>query len=336
MPGGVNVAALAGLVGALALVVVVGLAAMSAALRAQRRHRNRLARVGRRRMSGRLDLDDVRLSLARAEDAASPLARLGEKLARVVPLLDTTRLRASIGRAGMSMSVGGFVLASLMVGAVVAGVAHLVLGTPLALAVPGGVVAGMAAVNAFVKFRGEALADRFMRQLPEALDTIIRGVRSGLPVIECIGVAGEECPAPVGPHFRSVSERVQLGEPLEAAIWRVARVVSRPEMDFLAVAISIQIETGGSLAEALGSLSDLLRKREHMKMKIQAVSSEAKASALIIGALPFVMLGLLSVMSPEYVLPLFVDPRGQMMLAAGVGSIAVGAFVMWRMTKFEI
>ncbi|MBP7243298.1 type II secretion system F family protein [Amaricoccus sp.] len=335
MPG-VSLAAVAALAGGLLVFVIAGLAALSLALRAQRRHRNRLARVGRRRMSGRLDLDDVRLSLARAGDEASLLTRLGEALGRIVPVLDATRLRASISRAGMSMTLGGFIIASLVVGAGAAGVARLVTGAPLPLLAPAGVVFGMMAVNAFVNFRGEALADRFMRQLPEALDTIIRGVRSGLPVIECIGVAGQECPAPVGPHFRSISERVQLGEPLEAALWRVARVINKPEMDFLAVSISIQIETGGSLAEALGNLSDLLRKREHMKMKIKAVSSEAKASAMIIGALPFVMLGLLSVMSPEYVLPLFVDARGQVMLAAAMASICTGAFVMWRMTKFEI
>ncbi len=165
---------------------------------------------------------------------------------------------------------------------------------------------------------------------------MIRGIRSGLPVIECIGTAGQEMTAPVGPHLRSVSERVQLGETLEAALWRVARVIRKPEMDFFAVSISIQMETGGSLAEALGNLSDLLRKREHMKMKIKAISSEAKASAMIIGALPFLMLMLLTVMSPEYVMPLFLDPRGQLMLGAGLGSISAGAFVMWRMTQFEI
>jgi tight adherence protein B len=309
---------------------------ISVVLRAQGRHRKRLARVGRRRMSGRVDIDDVRLSLARAEEKTSLLVRLSDALARVVPLLDTQRLRANILRAGMSLSIGGFVLASLVVGAIAAGLGHVASGAPTGLLAAPAVVFGMFATNGFVKLRGDAMANRFMRQLPDALDTIIRGIRSGLPVIECIGVAGQETAAPLGPHFRVISERVQLGEPLETGLWRVARVINTSEMDFLAVSISIQMETGGSLAEALGNLADLLRRREHMKLKIKAVSSEAKASAMIIGALPFVMLSLLSVMSPEYVLPLFVDPRGQTMLGAGLGSITVGAFVMWRMTQFEI
>ena len=129
---------------------------------------------------------------------------------------------------------------------------------------------------------------------------------------------------------------MQLGEPLEAALWRVARVINRPEMDFLAIAIAIQMETGGSLSEALGNLADLLRARERMKLKIKAISSEAKASAMIIGALPFVMLGLLTMMSPDYVMPLFTDPRGQMMLGGRPRQHQLGAFVMWRMTQFEI
>src|SRR5690606_5514828 len=175
-----------------------------------------------------------------------------------------------------------------------------------------------------------------MKQLPDALDTIIRGIRSGLPVIECVGAVGEEFDDPIGGYFRAIAERVALGESIDAALWRTARVINRPAMDFLAVSISIQMETGGSWAEALGNLSDLLRQRERTELEIKAISSEAKASAFIIGALPFVMLGLLTMMSPEYVVPLFTDPRGHTMLMMGGGSIATGAFVMWRMTQFEI
>jgi tight adherence protein B len=180
------------------------------------------------------------------------------------------------------------------------------------------------------------MAERFMKQLPSALDTVIRGVRAGLPVLECIGNVGEEFDDPVGGHFRAVAERVRLGEPLDVALWRAAEVIDRPEMDFMAICISIQMETGGSLAEALNNLATLLRDRERMKLKIKAISSEAKASAMIIGALPFVMLALLYTVNPDYVSKLFYDPRGQTMLLFGMGSITLGAIVMWRMTKFEI
>ncbi len=336
MPERLSIAAIAAGIVVVVLTIGLCLAALFLVLRAQRRHRQRLARVSRRRLSGRLDIDEIRLHLARTESNSGRLVALSDTMARVIPLLDTTRLRAKIRRAGMTMSIAGFILASLVVAAALAGIGSASSGFPFALVLPPALLAGMAAVDAFVGMRGEAMANRFMKQLPDALDTIIRGIRSGLPVIECIGVAGAESEAPVGPHFRAISERVQLGEPLEAALWRAARVINRPEMDFLAVSISIQMETGGSLAEALNNLADLLRKREHMKKKIKAISSEAKASALIIGALPFVMLALLSATNPDYIMPMFVDTRGQWMLAAGLASILVGAFVMWRMTQFEI
>ncbi len=336
MPERLNLAIV--LVGATALaaMLVLALVTLWLVLRAKRKHRHRLARVSKRRMSGRLDLDDVRLSLARTTEDSSTLVALTDALARFIPPLDTARLRANIHRADMTMSLGAFVLASLAVAVGLAALAGFVTGAPLALVVLPVLFVGMLIVDAFVRMRGDMIANRFMTQLPDAIDTIIRGIRSGLPVIECIGTAGAESAPPIGPHFRAISERVQLGEPLEVAIWRVARVINKPEMDFLAVSISIQMETGGSLAEALGNLADLLRKRAQMKLKIKAISSEAKASAMIIGALPFVMLGLLSVMSPDYVLPLFSDPRGQVMLGAGLASITVGAVVMWRMTQFEI
>ncbi|MDQ2674180.1 MAG: type II secretion system F family protein [Chloroflexota bacterium] len=309
---------------------------LTVVLKAQHKHRQRLARVGRRRMSGRLDIDDVRLSLVRQKQKSSPIEKLVNALSRSVPLLDTTRLRANFRRANLDWSIGTFVAVSLVVAAAMVALGVLASGRSVWIAIVPGLLSGMVTVDKFVRFRGNMISNRFMRQLPDAIDTVIRGIRSGLPVIECIGSVGQEYDDPVGGHFKAISERVQLGEPLEGALWKVAQVVDKPEMDFLAIAISIQVETGGSLSDALGNLADLLRARERMKLKIKAISSEAKASALIIGALPFVMLGLLVMMSPDYVMPLFTDPRGQMMLGAGLCSIGTGAFVMWRMTQFEI
>jgi tight adherence protein B len=323
---------------AVSVAVAIGLSlfVISVVLRMQARHRKRLARVGKKRMSGRLDLEDARLMLLRQKQEKNLLVTLTDALARFVPLLDTARLRANFRRAGLSWSVATFVTVSLAVGGLFVGAKTWASGLPFYIWLVPGLFSGMLLTDRFVKFLGGRRANKFMKQLPEAIDTIIRGIRSGLPVIECIGSVGDEYDDPVGGHFQAISERVRLGEPLDAALWRVARVIDKPEMDFFAISIAIQVETGGSLADALGNLADLLRKREQMKLKIKAISSEARASAMIIGALPFLMLGLLMMMSPDYVMPLFLDPRGQMMLAAGLTSICLGAFVMWRMTQFEI
>ena len=319
-----------------AVVVGLGLFVITMVMEAKARHRKRLGRVGRKRMSGRLDLEDARAALLRSKEDTNILVTLTDTLSRFVPLLNTSRLRANMKRAGMNLSVGAFIVISVVVAAVFITIGALTSSLPLPLLVVPGLFSGMLFVDNAIKFRGDMLANRFMKQLPDALDTIIRGIRSGLPVIECVGAVGEEFEDPIGGYFRAIAERVALGEPIDGALWRTARVINRPEMDFLAISITIQMETGGSLAEALGNLADLLRQRERMKLKIKAISSEAKASAFIIGALPFVMLGLLTLMSPSYVMPLFTDPRGHTMLMLGAGSIATGAAVMWRMTKFEI
>ncbi|MFT3972951.1 MAG: type II secretion system F family protein [Amaricoccus sp.] len=335
MSGNLIVAASLFLASAL-VAIGLGLFALTVVLKAQAEHRKRLARVGRRRLSGRLDLEDARLSLVKPKEEQGALVGVTHVLARFLPLLEPERLRAKFRRAGLGWRVTGFVGLSVALGLVLVLALALVTGRSiLVLLVPCQLVA-MLLMDGLVGFLGNRMSGRFMKQLPDAMDTIIRGIRSGLPVIECIASVGQEFDEPVGSHFRTISERVALGEPLEAALWRVARVIDRPEMDFLAIAISIQMETGGSLSDALGNLADLLRARERMKLKIKAISSEAKASACIIGALPFLMLGLLLMMSPDYVMKLFTDPRGHMMLAGGLASISIGGFVMWRMTQFEI
>ena len=329
--------AFVGFVSSVAVFVGVGLFVISVVMRFRRRHRRRLARVGRGRVTGRLDVAELRGTLLLRPSAEGSLVdRVLDALARVLPLLDTKRMRADLERAGLRMRIGGFIGVSLLAGAAVALCARLVAGLPLPVAIIFGCFGGMVTVNTVIRALGERRAQRFLKQMPDALDAIVRGIRAGLPVIECIGMAGRDMPDPLGAQFRDVHERVQLGETMDAALWHVGDTIRRPEIDFFAVSISIQAEVGGSLTDALNNLSEMLRKRETMKLKISAVSSEAKASAMIIGALPVVMLALLAFMSPDYVAPLFIDPRGNMMLGAGLGSMSVGAFVMWRMTKFEI
>lgn len=331
------IVALIGFVTSVAVIVGIGLFVISVVMRLRRRHRKRLARVGRGRVTGRLDVEELRGNLLlRPNHDGAVISQLTDTVARVVPLMDTAQLRVDLERAGMRQSLGGFLGATLLVGLLLALLAQVAAGLPLAAGLAGGLLLGMLLVHAGIRFKGERRAHRFLKQLPDALDAIVRGIRAGLPVVECIGTSGRDMPDPLGAHFRDVHERVQLGETLDSALWRVGDTIRRPEMDFLAVSISIQSETGGSLTDALNNLSDMLRKRETMKLKISAISSEAKASAMIIGALPIVMLALLSFMSPDYVAPLFADSRGNVMLGAGLGSMLLGAFVMWRMTKFEI
>ncbi len=153
---------------------------------------------------------------------------------------------------------------------------------------------------------------------------------------ESIRSVGEEFHGPVGEEFRFVSDRVKLGQQIDEALSEVSNRIDLPDFKFFVIALSVQRETGGNLSEALENLSDILRRRRQMVLKVKALSSEAKASALIIGSLPFIMFLILHMVSHDYVQTLFTDPRGNMMLGVGLGFMVVGVGVMMKMVKFEI
>jgi tight adherence protein B len=143
-------------------------------------------------------------------------------------------------------------------------------------------------------------------------------------------------PDPVGIEFHRISDGVRMGKSLEASMWEIARRIDTPEWRFLIIAMAIQKETGGNLAETLGNLSDLIRKRRQLRQKIKAMSSEAKASAMIIGSLPFVMGTLLFMVNSEYVMVLFEKTTGKFMVGFGVFWMTLGWTVMLKMIHFEL
>ena len=178
--------------------------------------------------------------------------------------------------------------------------------------------------------------NRFLGEFPEALDLIIRGLKSGLPVPESIRNVGEEFDGPVGQEFHVVTDKIKLGQPLEDALWDATRRVDIQDFKFFVISLAVQRETGGNLAETLENLVDILRRRRQMKLKIKAMSSEAKASAIILGSLPFIMFGILLLLNPEYMGTLLHDPRGMVMIGVGLGIIGFGALVLKKMVSFEI
>lgn len=247
------------------------------------------------------------------------------------PALLRTRLEAT----GAPISLGLYAGASLATTVVVSGVL-MAIGASAAVALLFGLAAGVwlphQAVGILIGRRRAA----FFKVFAEAVALIVRGLRAGLPVTEGVAIVGREIADPVGEEFRRMSDQVRLGRSLEDAMWQSARRLDLPEFNFLAVSVSVQRETGGNLAETLDNLGLIVRRRQQMRLKIKAMASEATASALIIGCLPFVMGGLMSVFGQDYLRPLFVEPLGRMMLAGGTASLLVGGFVMRQMVRFEI
>jgi tight adherence protein B len=165
---------------------------------------------------------------------------------------------------------------------------------------------------------------------------MVRGLRSGLPVSETMGVVATEIKGPVGIEFQNVSDKMKIGRTMEAALQDTADRLGTAEFQFFVITLAIQRETGGNLAETLSNLADVLRKRAQMKLKIRAMSSESKASAYIVGSLPFIVFGLVWFINPHYMSGFFVDQR---LMVAGLGGLvwmSIGAFIMAKMVNFEI
>ena len=187
-------------------------------------------------------------------------------------------------------------------------------------------------LNHFIKRRGNTFTTKF----PDAIELLVRGLRSGLPVTETLGVVAKEVPGPVGEEFKLITERIKIGKTMEDALQDTADRLAMPEFNFFCITLAIQRETGGNLAETLANLADVLRKRAQMKLKIRAMSSESKASAYIVGALPFIVFGMIWWINPAYIGQFFIDER---LIVAGLGGMVwmgIGAFIMAKMVSFEI
>lgn len=212
----------------------------------------------------------------------------------------------------------------------------LAIGLPPLLCLLAGFVMGVGLPHFYVNLRINGRKKKFLKLFPDAIDLIVRGLRAGLPAAKSMQSVVSEIPEPVNIVFRDITEQIALGVTLEKAMADMAKRLDLTEFNFFVTSIILQRETGGNLTEILNNLSDVLRQRQMMKLKIKALSSEARASAAIVGSLPFLVFAAVSVMSPDYMTPLFDDFRGNIALAGAFTSLFTGIFIMIRLAKFEI
>ena len=245
------------------------------------------------------------------------------------------QIRQLLLEAGLDISVRQFTIISLICALVAAG-AYLLLGFVLWGAIPVALAAGLWFPKKVITFLGKRRQNKFTSQFADAVDVIVRGIRSGLPVGECMNIIAHESPDPVGHEFRLFTESQRLGLELEDALDRALERVPTPEMKFFAIVLGIQKQTGGNLAETLSNLSKVLRDRKKMADKVRALSSEAKATAAIIGSLPFIMTGLLFMTSYDYIIELFVNDIGHIMIVGSITLMAMGTFIMKQMIDFDM
>ncbi len=199
-----------------------------------------------------------------------------------------------------------------------------------------GALIGLGIPHMVVGFFIKKRTNNFNAKFPDAIELLVRGLRSGLPVTETLGVVAQEVPGPVGIEFKGIVERIKIGKTMEDSLQETADRLGIPEFNFFCITLAIQRETGGNLAETLSNLADVLRKRSQMKLKIKAMSSESKASAYIVGALPFIVFIMIWWINPSYIGGFFEDDR---LIVTGLGGLtwmSIGVFIMAKMVSFEI
>jgi tight adherence protein B len=176
---------------------------------------------------------------------------------------------------------------------------------------------------------------KFSNQLADAIDVIVRGVKSGLPLNQCLRIIAAESPEPLKSEFQQLCDSQAMGVPLDTGMQRMYDHMPLPEVNFFSIVLVIQQKTGGNLSESLGNLSTVLRARKLMKEKVKALSAEAKASAMIIGSLPLVVMGLVYFTRPAYIAILFIDPMGHLVLLGAATMMSLGIFIMNKMVNFK-
>jgi len=299
-------------------------------------------------LSGERHVERRQASVVRSEPAtrAQAAARAGVKTRR--EQLETTLkefeerrkktknppLSVRISQAGLSLSPRQFMMISAVLGVVALGAG---LGADLGVfaAVGMSFAAALGLPRWLLVFLKKRREKRFLELFPDAVDVIVRGIKAGLPVGDCLKIIATETQEPVRSEFQSIAETQAIGMPIGEACQKLYESIPLPEANFFGIVVTIQQRAGGNLSEALGNLSKVLRDRKRMAAKIQAMSMEAKASAGIIGSLPPAVMILVYLSSPDYIELLWTSQTGRLMLAGCALWMFVGVMVMKKMINFD-
>jgi tight adherence protein B len=284
-----------------------------------------VAGIRARRLSG------IEIQTSRKKSVSETLKEMEERQNKDKKISMNLRLK----RAGLKQTPRDFYVASAVVGALLGAVSLLILGLP----------ATAAAVTAFIGAFGlprwvlnkmtSRRQQKFLAQLANAIDVIVRGVKSGLPLNECVQVISRESPEPLAGEFRELVEQQRMGVPLAEGLERMCERLPLPELRFLSIVIAIQQQAGGNLSEALGNLAGVLRDRQMLALKVKALSAEAKASAMVLASLPPGVMFMVYITTPEYMAPLFTTTMGRFLVGLGAVWMLLGVLVMRKMINFK-
>ncbi len=308
------------LIFALGFLVFAGLvlAVLIHADRLRRQHRARLRRV-RPDVSG-LPAKSARRTRTNPHEKHSLVVRIERQLAQTSLRLTVTELFVQLSLAAVGLYAAGVLALNI----------HPMLALPIAIAVPM-LIAGLVLNNAKARYRAA-----FTAQMPEALDVFARGLRAGRPVSDSLAIVVTTATGPVQREFSRCHDEICMGATLAESLARLKARIATPDVSFFSVATSLQAETGGNLIETMEGLAAQLRERRKLLKKARALTSEARASAMILAALPFAVALVIGLLNGGYLEPLYADARGRLMALAAIGSISLGVFIMARMGKLDV
>ncbi len=247
----------------------------------------------------------------------------------------TEALAVRLNRTGKPWTVRQYIYVTLGLIGAIAAVLFIFTRAPM-LSLGVGLMVGAGIPHWWVGRLINKRTNNFITKFPDGIELLVRGLRSGLPVTETLGIVSTEIPGPVGFEFKMIIDRIKVGKTMEDALQDTADKLGIPEFNFFTITLAIQRETGGNLAETLSNLANVLRQRAQMKLKIRAMSSESKASAYIVGSLPFLVFAAIMVINPNYMTQFFIDDR---LIVAGLGAgvwMGIGVWMMSKMINFEI
>jgi tight adherence protein B len=298
-------------------------------------------------LSGERQAEQRQQSIARSEPAARVTSNTRNPKVRREQVEDTLKelelrekklknvpLQLRIAQAGLEWSKRQFIIISVVIG-VVLFMAGLLTGGGIMVALGLGFAGGFGIPRWLLAFLKKRRENKFLFHFPDAVDVIVRGVKAGLPLGDCLRIIATEAEEPVRGEFKVIVESQTVGIPMGDACAKLFERMPLPEANFFGIVVSIQQRSGGNLSEALSNLSRVLRDRKKMKAKIQAMSMEAKASAVIIAALPLAVMILVYLTSPTYIELLWTHPTGRMMMACCAAWMAIVVFVMKKMINFD-
>jgi len=300
--------------------------------RGEREMKDRISRIAHRPRAGAQGKNRAAAVNLRKTD--SSIQQLDKIIKQLLP--NPAKLRMRLARTGKEMSLGVYVLFSLVAGASSVLLVRQLAGLGVGPALLAGVLLGVLLPHMVIGFLIGRRKKKFLANFPDALEVLIRGLKAGLPVAESMRIVAQEMTGPVAEEFARVTDGIKLGGDFDDVLWGAADRINLPEFNFFVITLTIQRETGGNLGETLENLTDMLRKRRQVRLKVRALSSEAKASAIIIGALPFALFGILYMMNRDYVMMLFTHPKGPWLVGIGLFMQGLGVGAMAKLIKFDI